>query len=806
MTLPASPLQITLTLPLAAARAEESYLRLGDFQPAQHRLNVNSRWIERDGRPWVPVMGEFHYSRFPEAEWEVELRKMAAGGVDIVASYVFWNHHEEIEGRFDWEGRRSLRRFVALVQQVGMYFYLRPGPWVHAEARLGGFPDWLPQGGPVRCNDARYLQHVQRFYGEIGVQLKGLMWCDGGPVIGVQLENEYDQVGPGRGAEHVIRLKQLAIEAGLTVPLYTVTGWPTLDIPAREVIPVSGAYADGFWSGAAGSLPASGVFLFDTSRAIGEMGNVGGTPATEQIDKAHYPFFLAEAGGGMHVSYHRRPVVSADDVAATALVQIGSGANLYGYYMYHGGANPQALVAGATLNETQASGYPNDVPQIGYDFRAPLGQYGQQRESYGRLRCLHQFLAAFGAELAPMEAVLRDDPPSGPADASRLRVSARGDGKQAFLFVNNHVRHHPLPAFDGVQFRLDTGGALATVPHQPVTVPTDAYFIWPAGLRIGAARLHHATVQPLTRWKEGEREVLVAFAHPGIAPTLCFDAAGVRALNAPAEQLTTLDDGRLLLTPPLGDTPLVFAVTDALGVEHHIVLLPRALAEQALHTRVNGRERLLISPYLRYVQDDVLVLSVPHDAASAQVQVFPCDDLAGGGGASEFMGIDAGLKSMSFPSIATEQLRESAQVPAPQMGPHIAWRQRAVPMAPADAFYDTAARVRLTIPTKVPSDQGRVLLAIDYIGDAARLYADGVLVDDHFYDGETWWVGVDRFAREGRWPKLEVAILAADPEAPIFMEEPARLRLRDAPARACLTGVALQWWRSRRVTLTPLAP
>jgi hypothetical protein len=334
-------------------------------------------------------------------------------------------------------------------------------------------------------------------------------------------------------------------------------------------------------------------------------------------------------------------------------------------------------------------------------------------------------------------------------------------------------------------------------------VPTSAYFIWPVGLRVGAARLHHATVQPLTRWKEGEREVLVVFAHPGIEPTLCFDAAGVRAIDAPAEQLTTLDDGRLLLSPPLGETPFVFALTDTRGVEHRIVLLSRALAEQALRNRVNGRERLLISPHLRYVQDDELVLSVPHDAASAQVQVFPCDDLAGGAG--KFMSIDAGFTGVSFPSIATEQLRESAQVPVPQMGPLIAWRQRAVPMAPDDAFYDTATRVRLAVPAEVPCDQGRVLLAIDYVGDAARLYADGVLVDDHFYDGETWWVGIDRFAREGRWPKLEVAILAADPEAPIFLEEPARLRLREARNRACLTGVGLQWWRSRRIALTPLA-
>ena len=80
------------------------------------------------------------------------------------------------------------------------------------------------------------------------------------------------------------------------------------------------------------------------------MGNVGGTPPEGRIDAAHYPFFLAEAGGGMHVSYHRRPVLSTDDVAACALVQVGSGANLYGYYMYHGGTNPAR-----GLEETQAT-------------------------------------------------------------------------------------------------------------------------------------------------------------------------------------------------------------------------------------------------------------------------------------------------------------------------------------------------------------------------------------------------------------------------------------------------------------------
>src|SRR5471032_974705 len=98
---------------------ERDFLALGDggAGPAG-TLTVNNRYIERDGRPWMPVMGEFHYSRCPEDEWADELRRMRAGGVDIVATYVFWNHHEAEEGRYDWTGLRDLRRFVDRVHEA----------------------------------------------------------------------------------------------------------------------------------------------------------------------------------------------------------------------------------------------------------------------------------------------------------------------------------------------------------------------------------------------------------------------------------------------------------------------------------------------------------------------------------------------------------------------------------------------------------------------------------------------------------------------------------------------------------------
>jgi len=117
--------------------------------PDGQTVGVNSRHLLLNGRPWLPVMGEFHYSRCPDKNWEEEILKMKAGGVQVVATYVFWIHHEEVEGQFDWTGRRDLRRFVTLCARHGMYVQLRIGPWDHGEVRSGGFPDWLLKRVPA---------------------------------------------------------------------------------------------------------------------------------------------------------------------------------------------------------------------------------------------------------------------------------------------------------------------------------------------------------------------------------------------------------------------------------------------------------------------------------------------------------------------------------------------------------------------------------------------------------------------------------------------------------------------------------
>src|SRR6202042_3382814 len=103
---------------------------------------------------------------------------------------------EEIEGKFDWSGQRDLRKFVSLCRELKMPMMLRIGPWDHGEVRNGGFPDWLlTKGFKLRGDDPGYLAEVQTLYQEIGKQLNGLLWKDGGPVIGIQVENEYGDDG-----------------------------------------------------------------------------------------------------------------------------------------------------------------------------------------------------------------------------------------------------------------------------------------------------------------------------------------------------------------------------------------------------------------------------------------------------------------------------------------------------------------------------------------------------------------------------------------------------------------------------------
>ena len=118
-----------------------------------------------DGHRVCPVMGEVHYSRIPADEWACEVRKMKEGGVTIIATYVFWNHIEEQEGVFRWDGQRSLRTFLEVCKQEEIPVVLRMGPFCHGEVRNGGIPDWVfTKGCKMREQNPVFLGLTEKLY------------------------------------------------------------------------------------------------------------------------------------------------------------------------------------------------------------------------------------------------------------------------------------------------------------------------------------------------------------------------------------------------------------------------------------------------------------------------------------------------------------------------------------------------------------------------------------------------------------------------------------------------------------------
>jgi len=472
--------------------------------PSQPKeISWDSKSLIVDGHRVTPVMGEIHYSRIPDNEWDIELAKMKEGGINIVATYVLWNHVEEIEGQYDWSGQRNLRRFLSLCKKNNMPVILRIGPWCHAEARLGGFPDWvLSKNCEVRTEDPVFMELTAQWYRNIFAQVQGLQWKEGGPLLACQFDNEYY----GHGS-YLMTLKNIANEIGFDLPFYTRTGWPQLasPVPFREMLPLYGDYADGFWERsieeAAGDYWRA--FHFKSYRIGGDMGDleakkISGMSAPNPLDQ-DYPYFTCELGGGMSTSYHRRVFLYPEDAYSMAIVKLGSGSNLLGYYMYHGGTNPEGKLT--YLNETQETAATNysDLPVMTYDYQSPLGEFGQKNPHYFTLRKLHLFMKSFGETLAPMEAFfpMKDKTPL-QGDDSFLRWTYRANGDTAFVFVNNYERLRTLTDKKNIQFNVNG----VRFPKKAITIPAGTMAIFPVNVRIEDVTIKYATAQIVNKVKD----------------------------------------------------------------------------------------------------------------------------------------------------------------------------------------------------------------------------------------------------------------------------------------------------------------
>ncbi|MBQ8616724.1 MAG: beta-galactosidase, partial [Clostridia bacterium] len=318
------------------------HIRFKDYQPAEmlrghlnmggasdrgERIDVTSLYIERGGKPWMAVMGEYHFARDSRSPWRGELAKMKAGGVRVVATYMFWIYHEEIEGEFDFTGDLDVRAFIEECRAQGLEVMLRIGPWAHGECRNGGFPDWLlKKDFKLRDSNPGYMAYARIWYERVFEQVKGLFFKDGGPIIGVQFENELVD-----NAQHLLDLKRLALSIGYDAPIYTVTGWNSkygARIPVDDVLPVFAAYVEAPWAESLEPQPLSPHYAFDPNRndaAVG-MDLISDRAADGwRLPYERYPYATCELGSGLQNTHHRRLVFSGMDAYAMALVKLGCG-------------------------------------------------------------------------------------------------------------------------------------------------------------------------------------------------------------------------------------------------------------------------------------------------------------------------------------------------------------------------------------------------------------------------------------------------------------------------------------------------
>lgn len=751
-----------IDIPTQELKVKSGHLQLGGSNFRGESYAVNNYYLVKNGQPYLPVMGEFHFSRYPAKYWDESIKKIKAGGVDIIATYVFWIMHEEEEGKFDWQGDKDLRHFIELCAANQMKVIVRIGPFCHGEIRNGGLPDWL-LGRPlsIRSNDSLYLHYVARWYRQIAHQLEGLLFSDGGPVIGIQLENEYQhsaspwgltypgqpddwtaaeqdrsitQAGVGTatalqntfleyGNRHMRILKQLAQQAGLDAPIYTATGWGYAAVIEQETIPVTGAYPYPTWA----PLSLSPFFLYKDLHHEPDYSPVRYVPDD-------YPNITAEIGGGIMVRYERRPTVPPQSLDAVINRFLGSGSNGIGYYMYHGGSTPMGK---NVWYSDEAYGY----PKISYDFQAPIGEFGQIRPSYLRLKVLHHFIHAFGNQLATMTYI-----PTGnegkitPENLQKLRYAIRSNSKSAFLFMLNFQDHAQTTDIQNIQFEINIGGESILLPQNPFTLKSEENAIFPINLSLGKSRIRYATVQPLTRFQRNDTTYFVFFAVKGITPEVLIDQPieRIRPTNA---TLNAHKEGTLITLNPSSMPALVTLPQERV----QILIIDRNTAENTWIVKQGNDTSLIFSSALILDEGTNIRLSQKADSAIA-FSVFPKTNA---------------MPQANFGKVET--------VGSDFISHYLIRLPAVFPKVRPEKIADNKYLLQFSLdPKPYVSDY---FLTINYVADVAMAFIDGKLVADDFYYGQPWTIGLKKFITQ-TMPEMVIYMRPLYPDAKFLQDLP----------------------------------
>jgi len=319
-----------------------------------HSFGIEGDHFVLDGKPFQIISGEMHYARIPREYWRDRLKKARAMGLNTVSTYVFWNAHEPKPGAYDFSGLLDVAAFIRLAQEEGLYVILRPGPYSCAEWDLGGFPAWLfaEPGITLRSTDEKFLTPAERWLKRLGRELAPLQLSRGGPILAVQVENEYGSFGSDK--LYMRRIRDALLNAGFTDSLlFTADGGDEL---------------------AAGTLPnIHAAINFGPGAGQSEFAKL----AKFRPDR---PIFNSEYWDGWfdHWGEHHHVTDAAQQAKEIDwILSQGYSINLY---MFHGGTS-FGFMSGANWDHQT---YEPDVTS--YDYDSALSEWGTLTKKYAAFR------------------------------------------------------------------------------------------------------------------------------------------------------------------------------------------------------------------------------------------------------------------------------------------------------------------------------------------------------------------------------------------------------------------------------------
>ncbi|MBQ6801003.1 MAG: beta-galactosidase, partial [Bacteroidaceae bacterium] len=318
-----------------------------------------------NGKPFVVKAAEIHYPRIPKAYWEHRIKMCKALGMNTICLYVFWNIHEQEEGKFDFTGNNDIAAFCRLAQKHGMYIIVRPGPYVCAEWEMGGLPWWLLKKKDIRLreNDPYFLERVEIFEKEVGKQLADLQLARGGNIIMVQVENEYGSYGTDK--PYVSNIRDIVRRAGFTDVTLFQCDWASNF--------TNNGLDDLVWTMNFGT----GSNIDQQFRKLKEL-----RPDSPLMCSEFWSGWFDKWGG-------RHETRDSKDMVAGMREMLEKGIS-FSLYMTHGGTS-FGHWAGAN-----SPGFAPDVTS--YDYDAPINEYGHATPKYYELR---EMMAEFSDKKLP---------------------------------------------------------------------------------------------------------------------------------------------------------------------------------------------------------------------------------------------------------------------------------------------------------------------------------------------------------------------------------------------------------------------